>query len=86
MDLALAARQDATASQAVETAMRRFPNEPHVLAGLLNALMFVANDGARRIALDALGRRSVIVRRAAAQVLEQIDRSSAEPSCARREP
>jgi HEAT repeat protein len=83
--VALAARHDAAASQAIETVMRRFPNEPHVLAGLLNALMFVADDEARRIALEALGHRSFIVRRAAAQVLEHIGRRDAESTCARRE-
>jgi hypothetical protein len=45
--VALAARHDVAASQAIETAMRRFPTEPHVLAGLLNALMFMADDDAR---------------------------------------
>jgi hypothetical protein len=83
--VALAARHDVAASQAIGTAMRTFPNEPHVLAGLLNALMFVADDEARRIALDALGHRSFIVRRAAAQALEHMDRCGAESSCVRRE-
>jgi hypothetical protein len=84
--IALAARHDPEASQAIEAAMRRFPNEPHVLAGLLDALMFVADDAARRIALEALGHRSFIVRRAAAQVLAHIDRSDLESPCGRREP
>jgi HEAT repeat protein len=84
--VALAARHDPAASQAIETAMRRFPNEPHVLAGLLNALMFVGDDDARRIAQDALGHRSFIVRRAAAQLLEHISRSESEPTCARHKP
>jgi hypothetical protein len=83
--VALAARHDVAASQAIGTAMRTFPNEPHVLAGLLNALMFVADDEARRIALEALGHRSFIVRRAAAQALEHMDRCGAESSCVRRE-
>ena len=83
--VALAARHDGAASQAIETAIRRFPNEPHVLAGLLNALMFVADDEARRIAHEALGHRSFIVRRAAAQLLEHIRRRDGESMCARRE-
>lgn len=84
--VALAARHDPAASQAIETAMGRFPNEPHVLAGLLDALMFVADDDARRIAQDALGNRSFIVRRAAAQLLEHLGRSDSEPTCARHKP
>ena len=84
--VALAARHDPEASHAIETAMRRFPSEPHVLTGLLSALIVVADDDARRIALDALGHRSLIVRRAAAQVLEQIGRPESETRCARREP
>lgn len=83
--MALAARHDSAASEAIETAMRRFPHEPHVLAGLLDALMFVADDDARRIALDALGHRSFIVRRAAAQVLEHIGRPGSESVCERHE-
>ena len=83
--VALAARHDAAASHAIETAMRRFPNEPHVIAGLLNALMLVADDEARRIALEALGHRSFMVRRAAAQVLEHIGRPDEKSTCARRE-
>jgi hypothetical protein len=47
--VALAARHDPEASHAIETAMWRFPNEPHVLAGLLSALVVVADDDARRI-------------------------------------
>lgn len=82
----LAARHDPEASHAIETTMRRFPNEPHVLAGLLRALIAVADDEARRIALDALGHRSLIVRRAAAQVLEQIGQPASETGCAPREP
>jgi HEAT repeat protein len=84
--VALAARHDPEASHAIETAMRRFPNEPHVLAGLLSALVVVADDDARRIALDALGHRSFIVRRTAAQVLEHIGRPASETGCAHREP
>ena len=39
-------------------------NEPHVLAGLLNALTYVDDDDdARRIANQALAHRSFIVRR-----------------------
>jgi hypothetical protein len=53
---------------------------------LLDALMFVADDAARRIALEALGHRSFIVRRAAAHVLAHIDRSDLESPCGRREP
>ena len=84
--VALAARRDPEAARAIETAMRRFPNEPHVLAGLLNALIAVADNDARRIARDSLGHRSVIVRRAAAHVLEQIGRRDSETRCAPREP
>jgi HEAT repeat protein len=84
--VALAARHDPEASHAIETAMRRFPNEPHVLAGLLSALVVVADDDARRLALDALGHRSFIVRRTAAQVLEHIGRPASETGCAHREP
>lgn len=83
--VALAARHDAAAPQAIETAMCRFSTEPHVVAALLNALMFVADDEARRIALEALGHRSFIVRRAAAQVLEHIGRPDPESACERHE-
>lgn len=72
--LILAARHDPEASHAIETAMARFPDQPPVLAGLLDALIFVGDDKAQRIAQDALRHRSVIVRRAAAQALEQISR------------
>jgi hypothetical protein len=72
--VALAARHDPDASHAIETAMARFPHEPHVLGGLLTALMFVGDEEARRIAQDALGHRSFIVRRAAAQMLQQMNR------------
>ena len=82
--IALAARHDPIASRAIETAMARFPHEPHVLAGLLDALMFVADDDARRVAQGALGHRSFIVRRAAAQALQQMNRDS-EAACGRRE-
>jgi HEAT repeat protein len=84
--VALAARHDPEASRAIETAMRRFPNEPHVLAGLLSALIVVADDDARRIALNALGHRSFIVRQAAAQVLEHTGRPEPEtkPTCRER--
>jgi hypothetical protein len=37
------------------------------------------------MALEALGHRSFVVRRAAAQALEHMDRRGAETSCARRE-
>lgn len=83
--LILAARHDSAACHAVETALHRFDNEPHVVAGLLDALHFVQDSEARRIALGALGHPSFIVRRAAAQVLEHIGRDS-ESACARREP
>jgi HEAT repeat protein len=82
--VALAARHDPEASRAIETAMQRFPTEPHVLAGLLNALMVVGDEEAKRIALDALGHRSFIVRRAAAQVLEHIGQPASESTCADR--
>lgn len=72
--LILAARHDPEASRAIEAAMARFPDQPHVLAGLLDALIFVADDTAQRIAQDALRHRSVIVRRAAAQALDQMNR------------
>lgn len=74
--VALAARHDPAASHAIETTMRRFPNEPHVIAGLLNAMIFVADDDARRIGLEALGHRSIIVRLAAQQLLEHIDQQA----------
>ena len=77
--------RQAVPRQAVETAMRRFPNEPHVLAGLVNALMFVGDDDARRIALESLGHRSFVVRRAAALALEHLDRLDSKPICERRE-
>jgi HEAT repeat protein len=83
--VALAARHDPEASRAIETAMARFANEPHVLAGLLNALILVGDDDARRIAQGALGHRSVIVRRAAAAALEHMDHQSGV-TCERREP
>ena len=83
--VALAARHDPEASQAIEAAIARFSNEPHVVVGLLDGLRFLAHDDARRIALDALGHRSFIVRRAAAQLLEHIGRDS-ESACVRREP
>jgi hypothetical protein len=63
---------------------RRFPHEPHVLAGLLDGLIFVADDDARRVAQDALGHRSFVVRRAAAQALQQMERHP-ETTCERRE-
>jgi hypothetical protein len=84
--VALAARHDVAASQAIEATMQRFPDEPYVLVSLLEALMLVAEGDARRIALDALGNPSFIVRRAAAEILEQIGRCNAESACARREP
>lgn len=84
--VAFSARHDSAASHAIETAMRRFSNEPHVLAGLLAALMFVADADARRIALAAVGHRSFIVRRAATQLLEHICRPDTEPTCARHKP
>jgi hypothetical protein len=62
-----------------------FPNEPHVPAGLLNALMFVGDDDARRVAREALGHRAFIVRRAAAQALQHMN-PQAERTCERREP
>jgi HEAT repeat protein len=83
--VALAARHDPEASRAIETAMARFPNEPYVLAGLLNALVLIGDDEARRIAQSALGHRSVIVRRAAAEALERMDHQSGV-TCERREP
>jgi hypothetical protein len=82
--IALAARHDPAAARAIETAMGQFPHEPHVLAGLLDALIFVADDDARRVAQDALGHRSFIVRRAAAQALQHMDRRP-EAACGRRE-
>lgn len=83
--VALAARHDPEASRAIETAMLRFPNEPHVLAGLLNALMVVGDEDAKRIALNALRHRSFIVRKAAAQVLEHIGSPHSESPCRDRE-
>ncbi len=83
--VALAACHDVAASEAIETAMRRFPREPSVLAGLLDALVFVADYHAQRIALEALGHQSFIVRRAAAQVLEHTGQRDSEPACERRE-
>jgi hypothetical protein len=82
--LALAARHDPEASCAIEAAMTRFPHEPHVLAGLLNALMFLGNEDSRRIAQAALGHRSFIVRRAASQTLQHMARP-VESLCAPRE-
>lgn len=83
--VALAARHDAAALQAIETVMLRFQDEPHVLAGLLTALRFVADDEAQRIALVALDHRSFIVRYAAAQLLEHINGADEESKCAHRE-
>ena len=83
--LALAVRHDPEASRAIEAAMARFPHEPHVLAGLLNALMFVGNADAKRIAHEALGHRSFIVRRAAVQTLQHMA-GHVESTCAPREP
>jgi hypothetical protein len=67
---ALAARHDPAACDAIETAIQRSTREPHVVAGLLDALNFGHDSDAQRIALDALGHPSFIVRRAATQVLE----------------
>lgn len=83
--VALAARQDPAASDAIEAAMRRFTKEPHVVAGLLNALTCVANDEARRIALEALGHPSFIVRRAATQLLEHLGQTDRGSPCHRGE-
>jgi HEAT repeat protein len=69
----LAARHDPETCPAVERLIHRFANEPHVLAGLLGALTAVPGPEARRIALDALGHPSFMVRRAAAQVLKRLD-------------
>jgi hypothetical protein len=82
--IALAARHDPIASLAIETAISQFLQEPHVLAGLLDALMFVADDDTRRVAQDALEHRSLIVRRVPAQALQQMDRDP-EAGCGRRE-
>jgi len=81
----LAVRGDPGASRAIETAMQRFPNQPHVLAGLLNALVVVRDEDAKRIALDALGHRSFVVRKAAAHVLEHIGGAHSESTCRDRE-
>lgn len=78
--VALAARGDPGASRGIETAMRRFQNEPHVVAGLLGALIVVDDDDARRIARDALRHRSIIVRRAAAQFFERAGGAGAATS------
>lgn len=75
----LATRRDPAAVQSIEAAMARFTNEPHVLAGLLNALTYVGDDHARRIANQALAHRSFIVRRAAAQALEDIEHRPRPP-------
>lgn len=71
----LAVRHDPGVAHAIEAAVRRFANEPHVVAGLLEALTPIADDNARRIALDALGHPSFIVRSAAAQVLERLSQN-----------
>jgi hypothetical protein len=82
----LAACHDVAAAQAIEATMQKFPDEPHVLVSLLEALMLVPEGDARRIALEALGNPSFIVRRAAAEILDQIGRCHSESACARREP
>lgn len=71
--LILAARRDPETAGALERTIRRFANEPHVVAGLLDALNVVPAAEARRIALEALGHPSFIVRRAAARIFAQIE-------------
>lgn len=66
----LAARRDPEASRAIGRALHRFSHEPHVLAGLLDALHVVGDDEARRLATAASAHPSLIVRQAAARVLE----------------
>jgi uncharacterized OB-fold protein len=65
----LAARGDAEASLALERALRRFENEPLVIAELIEAVADLPGAGGRRLALEALEHPSVIVRRAAARIL-----------------
>jgi len=74
----LAARHDPDARLALETAIHRFAAEPHVVAALLQALAFFDQADAERIAREALGHPSFIVRRAAAQVLGQADEAPCE--------
>lgn len=71
--LILAARRDPETCRAVEDTMRRFAREPHVVAAVLEALYAVPIPDARRIAGRALEHPSVIVRRAAARLLEDIE-------------
>lgn len=71
--LILAARRDPETCAALERTIRRFASEPHVVAGLLDALNVLPAADARRIALEALGHPSFIVRRAAARILAQIE-------------
>jgi hypothetical protein len=72
--LILAARGDPEAPDALERAIRRFASEPHVVAALLDGLAFLPAADAQRLVRDALAHPSCIVRRAAARLLEQIDR------------
>ena len=72
----LAVRHDPEASWAIELAMRRFSDEPPVLAELLGALAHLADDDARRIGRGALRHRSVIVRAAARRLLARIDQQA----------
>ncbi len=71
--LILAARRDPAALRAVEDTIRRFAKEPLVVAALMNALCVIPTADARRMARAALEHPSVIVRRAAARVLEEIE-------------
>jgi HEAT repeat protein len=84
--LTLAARHDPAASDAIEAAIRRFAREPHVVAGLLDALTHIADDEARRIAVEALGHPSFMVRRAAAEFLRRIGQKDGGPGCSPDEP
>lgn len=68
----LVARHDPASVDALERAMRRFEAEPHVVADLLRALTFVDSAEAERLAREALAHPSFIVRRTAAQMLEQM--------------
>lgn len=70
--LALVRRRDPESVQAVAALIRRFARAPHLVAGLLDALMFVDDPAAGSVAREALDHPSLVVRRAAAHVLRHL--------------
>ena len=75
---ALAGRQDPEVVHAVESAIKRFSQEPHVVTELLNVLFDIDDEETRRIASDALKHPSFMVRRTATQLLEHLRQAQLE--------